>query len=38
MKLYTVADEKRTLVCRETAPGTLQVLPYATMNLSLIHI
>ena len=32
MKLYTVADEKRTLVCRETAPGTLQVLPYATMN------
>lgn len=32
MKLYTVADEKRTLVCRETVPGTLQVLPYATMN------
>ena len=32
MKLYTVSDEKRTLVCRETAPGTLQVLPYATMN------
>lgn len=32
MKLYTVADEKRTLVCRETAHGTLQVLPYATMN------
>ena len=32
MKLYTVADRKRTLVCRETAPGTLQVLPYATMN------
>lgn len=27
MKLYTVADEKRTLVCRETAPAALHVLP-----------
>ena len=32
MKLYTIAHENRTLVCQETAPGTLRVLPYASMN------
>lgn len=32
MKLYTVEQENRVLVCVETADGKLKVLPYAAMN------
>lgn len=32
MKLYTVARQGQELVCLETAPGRLSILPYATMN------
>lgn len=37
MKLYTVEHQGKTLVCLETAPGTLTPLPYATMNELLLE-